>query len=122
MADRRFRPQEHLRKRNDFRRVFDFRRSVSDEWVIVYGCPNGLAFNRVGFTVSRKFGSAVNRNRLRRLYREAYRLTRAQLPTGMDLVLIPRSHGIPKLAALMRSMLRLIPELAQKLTRSAPRT
>lgn len=120
MADQRFRPREHLRKRNDFRRVFDLRRSVSDDWLIIYGCPNGLPFNRVGFTVSRKFGSAVRRNRLRRLYREAYRLSRAQLPTGMDLVLLPRSTQTPKLSTLMQSLRRLVPDLARKLSRTPP--
>ena len=40
--------------------------------------------------MSRKVGPATHRNRLRRLYREAFRLTRHDMPTGLDLILIPR--------------------------------
>src|SRR5215471_18449519 len=86
-----FRPAEHLRRPSDFRRVYDRRRSASDDWLIVYGCENGRGFLRVGLSVSRKIGSATERNRLRRLYREAFRLTRHEMVSGLDLVLIPRT-------------------------------
>ena len=88
----RFRPHEHLRRPVDFKRVYDGRRSASNDFLIVYAAPNGLPHNRLGLSVSRKFGGAVQRNRLRRLYREAYRLTRHQMPTGLDLILIPRGQ------------------------------
>src|ERR1700756_88344 len=86
-----FRPHEHLLRPLDFRRVYDRRRSASDRWLIVYACENGLPHRRFGMSVSRKVGSAVVRNRLRRLYREAFRLSRADMPIGLDLVLVPRS-------------------------------
>jgi ribonuclease P protein component len=44
--------------------------------------------NRIVFTLSRKYGNAVQRNYARRLSREAYRLIRDQLSTGYDLVLL----------------------------------
>ncbi len=68
---------------------------MSDDWLIVYGCENELPHLRIGLSVSRKYGGAVQRNRLRRLYHEAFRLTRATMPTGIDLILIragPTSH------------------------------
>src|SRR5882757_10810438 len=95
-----FRPAEHLRRPADFRRVYDRRRSVSDSWLIVYACENGLPHLRLGLSVSRKYGGAVQRNRLRRLYREAFRLTRSQMPVGLDLVLIPRKPEEPPLSEL----------------------
>ena len=85
-----FRPHEHLRRPADFQLVYDRRRSVSDDWLIVYACENDLPYLRLGLSVSLKVGGAVQRNRLRRLYREAFRLTRHEMPTGLDLVLIPR--------------------------------
>jgi ribonuclease P protein component len=112
-----FRPHEHLRRPGDFRRVYDRRRSAADERLIVYGCENGLPYLRLGLSVSRKVGPAVRRNRLRRLYREAFRLTRARMPTGLDLVLIPRGPGEPTLAALRESLPRLVAEVARKLAR-----
>src|SRR6516225_9970348 len=93
----RFRPAEHLRRPADFKRVYDRRRSASDGWLIVYACENGLPHLRLGLSVSRKVGQATHRNRLRRLYREAFRLTRHEMPTGLDLILIPRRSEEPAL-------------------------
>jgi ribonuclease P protein component len=110
-----FRRAEHLRRPADFRRVYDRRRSASDGWLIVYACENGLTHSRLGLSVSRKVGNAVHRNRLRRLYREAFRLTRQDMPTGLDLVLIPRRPDEPTLEALKRSLPRLVRQAARKL-------
>jgi ribonuclease P protein component len=49
---------------------------------------NGLPYNRIAFTFSRKFGNAVERNRARRVSREAYRHLRHGLKQGYDLVLL----------------------------------
>jgi ribonuclease P protein component len=113
----RFRPREHLRRGADFRRVYDRRRSVANEWLIVYACENGLDYLRLGLSVSRKVGPAVCRNRLRRLYREGFRLSRHQMPTGMDLVLIPRRPEPPTLAELTDALPRLVRQAARNLGR-----
>lgn len=112
-----FRPHEHLRRPTDFRRVYERRRSAADGWLLVYACENGLPYARLGLSVSRKMGPAHHRNRLRRLYREAFRLTRGELPTGLDLVVIPRSPAAPPLEELKRSLPRLAGQIARKLTR-----
>ncbi len=112
-----FQPHEHLRRPADFRRVYDYRRSVADGWLIVYGAPNGLPYLRLGLSVSRKFGKATRRNRLRRLYREAFRLTRHQLPVGMDLILIPRKNEEPTLSLLLEALPKLVRQLDRKLER-----
>ena len=117
----RFRPEEHLRRPADFQRVYDRRRSASDDWLIVYACENDLGHLRLGLSVSRKYGPAVKRNRLRRLYREAFRLTRHEMTTGLDLVLIPRTNEEPSLEELKRSLPRLVKQLARKLAREADR-
>jgi ribonuclease P protein component len=114
-----FRPVEHLRRPSDFRRVYEQRRSASDAWLIVYGCANGLSFLRLGLSVSRKIGGATQRNRLRRLYREAFRLTRHDMPEGLDLVLIPRTPEMPPLEELKRTLPKLVRQIASKLAREA---
>src|SRR6266702_5177138 len=117
-----FRPAEHLRRPTDFRRTYDRRRSVSDSWLIVYACENGLPHLRLGLSVSRKVGQATHRNRLRRLYREAFRLTRHEMPTGLDLVLIPRKSEEPPLEELKRSLPKLVQQLARKMAKDAGRS
>jgi ribonuclease P protein component len=117
-----FRKAEHLRRPADFRRVYERRRSASDSWLLVYACENGLPHLRLGLSVSRKVGQATHRNRLRRLYREAFRLTRGEMPVGLDLVLIPRTSNEPTLADLKRSLPRLVDQIARKLNPEAGRS
>jgi ribonuclease P protein component len=114
-----FRPAEHLRRASDFRRVYERRRSASNDWLIVYACENGLPHLRLGLSVSRKFGGAVQRNRLRRLYREAFRLTRSEMPVGLDLILIPRRPEEPSLEELKQALPRLVGQVARKIAREA---
>jgi ribonuclease P protein component len=118
----RFRPNEHLRRPADFRRVYNARRSVSNDWLIVYACPNDCGYSRLGLSVSRKFGGAVQRNRLRRLYREAYRLTKSRLPGGFDIVLIPRGTDERSLRELVEALPKLIGMVAKKLNRDASKS
>ncbi len=112
-----FRKQDRLRSPGDFKRVYERRCSVSNQWLIVYGAANALEHLRLGVSVSRKIGNAVARNRFKRLYREAFRLTRADLPTGLDLIVLPRSPREPTLDAVRASLRELVPTLARRLAR-----
>ena len=55
------------------------------------------------------------RNRYRRLYREAFRLSRHEMPTGLDLILIPRSGEPPTLVDLKKSLVDLVTKLKRRL-------
>ncbi len=116
----RFRPHEHLRKPQEFQAVYDRRRSAADGSLIVYVRENGLAYARVGLSVSKKFGNAVQRNRLRRLLREAFRLTKEHLPVGYDLILIPRNAPIYTLEAFAKGLKKLVPQAVRRSKRDGP--
>ena len=117
MGDQRLPSECRIRRGADFERVYRRRCTVSDDRVVVFGCENGLSHCRLGLSVSRKLGSAVIRNRWKRLIREAFRTGRSRLPEGIDLVVIPRRGAEPELARLMQSLPRLAARLAQKLAR-----
>lgn len=110
-----FPKRERLASRKDFDHIFERRCSVSDARIIVYAFPNGLDYARVGFGVSKKFGSAVTRNRFRRIYREAFRLIKRELPTGLDLMILPKARLEPKLLEIQESLKKLVPLVAKKL-------
>lgn len=108
---------ERLRRPADFQSVYDYRRSAADERLVVYARPNDVPHCRVGLSVSKKkFGRAVARNRMKRLLREAFRLSKAELPVGLDLILIPRTAQVEfPLADLRQSLVRLVGSLEKRL-------
>lgn len=113
--DHRFLPKYRVRLGADFRRAYQRRSSVADERIVMYGYPNGLAHPRLGISASRRLGGAVIRNRWKRLLREAFRLSRCELPIGIDLIVIPRPNVEPTLESLLESLPRLAVRLAKKM-------
>ncbi len=110
----RFLPKFRLKRPADFARVYEHRASVADDCLVVFAAPNGLPHPRLGLSVSRKVGGAVERNRWKRLLREAFRHRRAELPAGFDVIVIPRGRTVPPLAELQASLIRLAARAARK--------
>lgn len=111
-----FRPHERIKDARDFRRAFDRRKSAGDDWLIVYGVENGLPHARLGLSVSKKkLKTAVARNRFKRRVREAFRLGKAELPPGVDLVVVPRGGRPLTFEAARRSLPALARIVARRL-------
>ncbi len=82
--------REHLRKRLDFRNVYDNGHKFVDKAFVLLSVKNGFEYNRFGISVSKKVGNAVTRNRIKRYFREYYRLSRPKQVKGLDLLVIAR--------------------------------
>ncbi len=83
-----------LKQNSDFRLVYTRGRSAVSPRVVLYCRKNRRQGNRVGFTVSRKLGNAVTRNRVRRRLREIMRLHDGDLRRGYDLILVARTRAV----------------------------
>ncbi|MDD5544927.1 MAG: ribonuclease P protein component [Acidobacteriia bacterium] len=83
-----------LLRRSEFQRVYkNGRRARADHFTVFFD-HNQLPYSRFGITVSRKLGSAVTRNRLRRIFREAIRKSRTSAVNGLDFVFNPHAEAV----------------------------
>src|SRR5215470_1482973 len=117
MLDQSFPKELRLRSRTDFRQVYERRCPVGDGMLRLVGRLNGLKYSRIGLSVSREVGRAVVRNRWKRLLREAFRLSRERLPSGLDFIAIPKTDAKPELKGLAKSIVDLSWRLSKRLKR-----
>ena len=113
--DRRFRKHEHLRRGADFEAVYARKCIFRSGVLTVFAKSNELTWTRLGLSVSRRFGNAVRRARMKRVLREQFRLCKADLPTGLDLVLIPAPRRDISSAEYGRTLVQAAKVLARKL-------
>jgi ribonuclease P protein component len=83
-----FRPNEHIRRRAEFQQIYDRGVRIRGRFSTVFTLPNALGFGRLGIAATKKLGSAVERNRAKRLIREVFR--RNKIAPGFDVVVVPK--------------------------------
>ncbi|MBQ6807989.1 MAG: ribonuclease P protein component [Firmicutes bacterium] len=99
-----------LRRRNDFDRVY--RRGVAKSCpaFVLYCKRNGGQATRIGFSVSKKFGKAVRRNRIKRQLRAAAAEQMAHFRRGCDYILVVRraaaEYSYQQLSELLSQLVR----------------
>ncbi|MSR18956.1 MAG: ribonuclease P protein component [Phycisphaerales bacterium] len=113
----RFPRTSRIRASCDFKRAFAARLFEDVGFAIIHGTPNGLATSRIGFAVSRRVGIAPVRNRLKRMMREVFRTSSAELPRGFDIVVLARAHPALSLAEYRERLLRAVSLLARRCDR-----
>ncbi len=86
--------RSRLSRSADFERVFRQGRSHAGRELVLYVFPRADGTPaRLGLSVSRKVGGAVERNRVKRLLREAFVLESERLPPGTDVVVVARREA-----------------------------
>lgn len=81
---------QKLKKNYEFRKVYGEGRYYVEKYLVMYLVKNGSDVNRVGFSVSKKVGNSVVRNRLRRYMKEVYRHMNSNVKQGFDIVFTGR--------------------------------
>ncbi|MGH7213870.1 MAG: ribonuclease P protein component [Tepidisphaeraceae bacterium] len=108
-------PRTHrLGGRGSFTPIFDAGVRESRGPLTIYARPNDLAHPRLGISIGRKAGNAVQRNRIKRLLRESLRLMQHDLPRGYDLVIVVRPHVPLILAEYQRVLMAVVLSLHRK--------
>ena len=80
-----------LNRNCDFRRLYYRGRSYTNPALVVYFKKSGAGICRIGITVSKKIGCAVERNRCKRIIRAAWRSVEPKIKGSYDIVFVART-------------------------------
>ena len=84
----RFTREERVKRSEEIRNLFKNGKRITIHGAKLFVLPNDLKKNRIAFALPRNYGNAVERNRCKRLSREAYRSIKAQLQVGYDMIFL----------------------------------
>ena len=111
-------PAEGVSSKKDFARLRKEGRRGGDQRLRVLVARNGLEWTRIASAIPKRYGNAVARNRLRRLFRDAFRFEKASIPVGYDILLSPaRGAQAPALNELRESLVKCVRKVAARLER-----
>ncbi len=85
----RFSKKQRLVSNREFKAVLNHRNRATDGFLTLYVGPNTCGHPRLGISVGRSYGTAVQRNHLKRLIREVFRLSQFEIPVDSDYLVMP---------------------------------
>ncbi len=105
--------------RGTFTRIMNQRVRENADVFSIHAAPNGTSQSRLGLSIGRKVGNAVVRNGIKRMIREAFRLSRNDWPAAYDLVVIIRPHDKLKLSEYVSRLHGTVSKLHRRWTAKA---
>ena len=87
-----FPKSRRLRSKDEFRRIKKYGKKLTGRAVVFDILTEKFPYRSLGVSVSKRFGNAVQRNRFKRLIREAFRLQQYRLPPGLVIHASPRPN------------------------------
>jgi ribonuclease P protein component len=110
----------HRLRRSDFQRIYKLGRRAQGAGLAVVVLENDRGHARMGLSVAKRHHkSAVRRNRVRRLFREAFRLSLGALPENLDVVMIATDSAPVALATTRLELVSLVGRALRKKPRGA---
>ena len=106
MGDQRLQPAERLRCPRAYRRVFQQGKKLLSPLFVLYVLPTSQPHSRLGLAVSKRIGSAVLRNRVKRRLREVFRRHKELLDPPCDIVFVARSAAAKASSAVYTEQFR----------------
>lgn len=82
----------NLKTNQEFKKVYREGKNYWNRNLILYIRDNSLNYNRVGYSITKKVGNSVVRNKIRRRLKEIYRLNINEFKSGYDMVIIPKNN------------------------------
>ncbi len=110
----RFSKKDRILKRTEFQALDAQGRRIAGDWFLLVAAPSAAERSRLGVTVSRRIGRAVQRNRIKRVVREFFRLNRHTLRGFWDVhVIARRGAAAQSNRALFEALRKLFEQIAK---------
>ncbi|MEE0945111.1 MAG: ribonuclease P protein component [Clostridia bacterium] len=84
---------ESITENRIYRQMYNRAQNIVCRNIVVYLRRNRFGINRLGLTCTKTVGKAVERNRAKRLMKEAYRLNEEKLKKGFDFIIVARTRA-----------------------------
>ncbi|MGM0508399.1 MAG: ribonuclease P protein component [Fusobacteriota bacterium] len=89
-----------IKKNREFQKIYNYGKKYFGKYLLIIILPNNLNYNRLGVVASKKTGNAVVRNKIKRIFREIFRLNINKISGNYDIVIISKYHTGNKIKSL----------------------
>lgn len=103
-----------LKSSRQYKQVLDRSKGIRGKYIVLHAYLNpSYPITKLGIVASKKYGKAIDRNRFKRITREAFRKIKSTFPIGTQMVVRPRKHAIE---ASMHDVLDELLELSKQIS------